>query len=422
MNSQKDPELTSQNNGAKLLYPAFHKFYSALSSLENFSKGKDFFDNISSLDNFFSEYRNITFVLQKSLKRTAFEPIYEQLRNEFLINETCKWFLEKRNEVLKQHPFDLEKRIDVVIYSPEMTLALNSQTFTIENDVDYGTLINSLKEFLLSIKQVEVMFSAGFSFYERGTNNELYENFIFGINQMKLFLAKLKEAVNENCSLTDALEAKINQLTFYNVPKNMLFIDDYIFFAKNGQFERASRSEMGMIIDQDKLPVLGLDKFFGDLPDLYEKFVYMHVMTFQMQKKIMPTAFIVHSDQTMRIRSFDSSIKTTIYRKFYELAKRIEEDKIVQILFVTEMYHYQNTKEILELESRERINHAKQESLSFFSLESDLKFRSTTLDVKKIDDMKYVIESILKADNPIALPGFFRSLEFYFKQNAQLRQ
>lgn len=50
-----------------LLYPAYQKFYSAISCLERFRKEQDFFENISCLDTFFSEYRSITLVMQKSL-------------------------------------------------------------------------------------------------------------------------------------------------------------------------------------------------------------------------------------------------------------------------------------------------------------------------------------------------------------------
>lgn len=39
-----------------LLYPAYQKFYSAISCLERFRKEQDFFENISCLDTFFSEY------------------------------------------------------------------------------------------------------------------------------------------------------------------------------------------------------------------------------------------------------------------------------------------------------------------------------------------------------------------------------
>ncbi|MRT93047.1 hypothetical protein [Ancylomarina sp. 16SWW S1-10-2] len=84
-------------NSRGLLYPALHKFYSALSSLEKFEKGSNFFDNICHLDNFFSEYRNITFVLQKSLAKTEFRTVYEKLRDKYLVNDVGKWFIGKRN-------------------------------------------------------------------------------------------------------------------------------------------------------------------------------------------------------------------------------------------------------------------------------------------------------------------------------------
>lgn len=99
-----------QENGRGLLYPAYHKLYSALSSLEKFEKGTNFFDNIAYLDNFLSEYRNVTFMLQKSLAHTEYLSAYEENRNKYLLNDVCKWFTEKRNEVLKQQPFDLEKK------------------------------------------------------------------------------------------------------------------------------------------------------------------------------------------------------------------------------------------------------------------------------------------------------------------------
>lgn len=88
-----------------LLYPAFQKFYSALNSLNRFSKEKNFFDNISSLDTFFSEFRNVTFVLQKSLANTQYISVYEKNRDKYL--SEFRWFVEKRNEITKEHPFRL---------------------------------------------------------------------------------------------------------------------------------------------------------------------------------------------------------------------------------------------------------------------------------------------------------------------------
>ena len=141
-----------------MLYPAYHKLYSALKSLESFEKGSDFFNNIGYLDSFFSEYRNVTFMLQKYLASTRFESDYQELRDKFLFNDTCKWFILKRNEITKQQPFDLEKKIKIMVYTGGIPLAMPIYTFTIENDIAYSTLINSLRNRLLSIHPVEVFF------------------------------------------------------------------------------------------------------------------------------------------------------------------------------------------------------------------------------------------------------------------------
>ena len=96
-----------------LLLPAYQKFYAALQSLERFSKGQDLFENIACIDSFLSEFRNVTFVLQKSLAHTEFETTYNTLIDKYLKNDDCKWLKDKRNEVLKQKPFSLEKSLTI---------------------------------------------------------------------------------------------------------------------------------------------------------------------------------------------------------------------------------------------------------------------------------------------------------------------
>ena len=71
-----------------LLLSAYQKLYAALASLERFGKGQDLYDNIACIDNFLSEYRNVTFVLQKSLAHTDYLLLYENLRDKYLRNAT----------------------------------------------------------------------------------------------------------------------------------------------------------------------------------------------------------------------------------------------------------------------------------------------------------------------------------------------
>src|SRR5690606_26951556 len=286
-----EPESKQNNRG--LLYSAYQKLYSALSSLEKFEKGTNFFDNISHLDNFFSEYRNVTFMIQKSLAHTEFRDVYEENRKSYLLNDVCKWFIDKRNEVLKQQPFDLEKRIRIVIFTTRDNHVLPELSFTIENDVEYSTLVESMRDFLTSFHLVEVMFSAEFSFYENGHNEDLYDNFISGINNMKLFMKAMKNALSENCTLSDQLEQKIDELKFHRIPKNMLLIDDYVFYTRTGEFEKASRVELSLGIASPKAPVAGLDKLFPECKNLFEKFVMMHLVVYQQQRHIMPTFFVI---------------------------------------------------------------------------------------------------------------------------------
>jgi hypothetical protein len=391
-------------NSRGTLYQSLHKFYSALKSLEKFEKGTNFFDNIGYLDNFFSEYRNITFVLQKSLAKTEFKSTYEILRDQYLVNEVGKWFVDKRNEVLKKQPFDLEKRIEISIYSGEYTLSLPELIFTIDNDEEFSSIIESLRSTFKSLGQIEVLFSAEFSFYERGHSEDLYDNFISGIGQMKLFMSDMKKAINEECVLSDELERKIENMNFYRVPKDFLFVDDYVFYCKKEYFEKASRIAMQIGQDQLRVPIENLNKLYPD-GDIFSKFELMHLVIFQLQKTILPTCLVVYSDDTFELISFGGSIKTTVYRKFNEIARRIEADKIVNVLFVTEMYMY-DINDVKNLDSQERVEHAKNEILAFYMIDNLLTKRSQGFDTSQIDDFKYINSIMCTKSVEQELPRF----------------
>lgn len=415
-----EPEPKQNNRG--LLYSAYHKLYNALSSLEKFEKGTNFFDNISHLDIFFSEYRNVTFMIQKSLAHTEFLAIYEENRKKYLLNDVCKWFIDKRNEVLKQQPFDLEKRIHIVIYTTTESHVLPELSFTIENDVEYSTLVESMHDFLTSFHLVEVMFSAEFSFYENGHSEDLYDNFISGINNMKLFMKAMKNALNENCTLSDQLEQKIDGLKFHRIPKNMLLVDDYVFYTRTGEFEKASRVELSLGTASPKAPVAGLDKLFPECKNVFKQFVMMHLIIYQQQRRIMPTFFALFSDQTMQFMSFDSSIKTTVYRKLYEVANRIEKEEIVDVMYVGEMYGYADRQQIINMEARERIEHATSELLVFFKTDQELNTRSYAFDTAHIDDMEYIISVLDGADNQMNKLAFMIPVINEFERLHQKRQ
>lgn len=401
-------------NLISILYPALHKFYNALNSLERFEKGSNFFDNIGHLDNFFSEYRNITFVLQKSLAKTEHMPLYERLRDKYLVNDVGKWFIDKRNSVLKQKPFDLEKRIMIKIYTGKDILSLPELVYTIENDENYSSVIESLRSSFLEICEVEIFFSAEFTFHERGSQEDLYDNFILGITQMKLLLAEMRKELNEDCILSKKLEKKIEDLNFYRVPKDFLLVDDYTFNCKHDTFERASRSAFSFGTNNPKGSIKFLDQFSPD-GDIFHKFELMHLSIMQLQETLMPTILVIFNDDTFEINSFHSSIRTTVYRKFNEIANRIEKENITGVFFVTEMQVY-DTLDVKHLDSHDRMKHVQKETLAFFMIDKDLKINDHSYDIEKIKDLAYIALVMSSESNQNVLPAFMNPLKLEFKR------
>ena len=117
---------------AGLLYSAYQKFYSALKNLQRFDKENNFFDNISSLDSFFSEYRSTTLVLQKSLAHTPYISRYKELVEEKF---TDSWMNTQRVKTVHTHPVEFSKQLDISVYLPFGKLVCLRRTFTVDNDI-----------------------------------------------------------------------------------------------------------------------------------------------------------------------------------------------------------------------------------------------------------------------------------------------
>jgi hypothetical protein len=131
----------------------------------------------------------------------------------------------------------------------------------------------------------------------------------------------------------------------------------------------------------------------------------MHLVIFQLQKTLLPTCLVVYSDETFELITFGFSIKTTVYRKFNEIAGRIKADKIINVLFVTEMYIY-NTNVISNLDSSERVKHAKNELLAFYMIDSHLIMKSQGFDTMRIDDFEYIGSIMFAKTDQLELPRF----------------
>lgn len=387
----------------ELLLSAFQKFYSALKNLEQFSKGNNFFDNISCLDVFFSEYRNITFMLQKSLSHTGNMDIYEKNRDLYLVNDMGKWFIEKRNKTTKEYPFNLEKKIIITAYSPQTSIKFPTQVFTIENDIEYSTLLNSFEYYFKKINTVEVYFSVEFSFFEKGKEKDLYEDIILGIKNMITFLSAMKKDLNENSQLCNRLEKEIKQFKFYRVPKEFLFIDDYAYYCKNNVFERGSRVIISIENDKKRATLSGFNKLMPNIyggDNLFLRFTYLHCIIYDMQSnKIMPTFMLIFNDDTFEFLTFEASIRTTCYRYVNLIANRVKNENIKAVFYVSETIRYVSDNQteldkLMKMSYPERIHHKNIDELSFYMIDENLSKKHFHFMSDKVNNPQYLLSTI----------------------------
>lgn len=201
--------MSNDNENFGLLYSAYHKFYSALKHLNQFCVGNDLFDNISSLDSFFSEYRNITFVLQKSLNKTEYMDDYKSIRDKHFSDPVSKWMVLSRNKVLKQQPFELKKKVIVTIYLPTNSLEFFVQEFTLSNEEEYSVLNHKIMTMIADLKLLEVHFSIEYLFYKEHSQ-ELFEDITVSIINAFNFLQEMEDRI---------LHAKNEFASFYMLSK-----------------------------------------------------------------------------------------------------------------------------------------------------------------------------------------------------------
>lgn len=377
-----------------LLYPAYQKFYSALFSLERFDKEKDFFDNISSLDNFFAEYRNITFVIQKALKNTQYFDSYISNRDKYL---TDHWFVEKRNETTKQQPFQLVKQLDITVYYPFARQEIYIQSFTVENDVPLTSIIQELKSTFVKMSSTEVFFSAKFSFYEKGKEIDLWDKIISGIETMNIFMDAMYSEIGEKCLLCEQLQNRICNLKVSLLPKDFWFINDYIYYPLKEEFERGDRIAMVLSIEGKKvsshrsLAEFTRSNYFNYDGTPFGTFVLMHaiIRSIHRDADIMPAIMVVYEDETYDLDAFHANIKTTIYRKINEVAQRILYEDIKEVFFMS-LYTVLPIEKDIPLTSKERLNIATTDILTFTSVDCDLHEKEYSFDGNAFNSMEYL--------------------------------
>ena len=402
---------TTNNN---LLDSSFHKLYSALQSLEQFNICNDLIDNISNLDKFFLEFRNITFALQKALTHTEYLKTYESLRDKHLKNSNSQWLIDIRNKVSKQQPFELKKQITITIYEPiadSPTLKIQLEEFNIEDEKDYSSQIENIKFFIKSLNILELHFSIEFLYYENPSVN-LFENITVNIQNMLYLLTELEQVIYGSVITSNKFKDKIRELNFYRTPKDILFNQDYVYYADLDEFDVSQTMFMAFSEGKDlslptflkdlRLPLNNIGKFISKneiscVMDAFLAFYLMHVIAFSEQKELMPAFMVIFEDNSYFIHPFSGSNRTTFYREIQNIVDLISNENVKAVFYTGEVYFYpkEAMTTIYSKSYKNRIEqHNPKEMLQFYLIGQGEEIISVSLDSDRVDDNQYVMNEL----------------------------
>lgn len=394
-----------------ILGPALQKYYSALKSLYEFGLHGDFFDDVSNLDKFFSEFRNITFVVQKGAGRGENKAIYTDLRTQYLTGEISKWFIDTRNKTTKEKPFDLKKELFLNLYLPGGVITLTDSQLVVNFEDSFDDALEFIRTaFLEQFGLKEIFFSAKILFKESGSEIDIYPQIKCGLTQMNGFMMALEEQFPCDCPLCTELKKKISDLYFKVQSKELIFTRDYSF-EDNGNITQGDVAEMYLSINNGEPSSissmrLSLDnELFGTakecLREVFLKFIIMHIVSFQLQDhQIMPVFMLVYNDTTYRMIPFVATTKATFYRKSLEIIATPDFDEVDAVFYCGEYYLY-DLDQFPEINGRpysERIEKAKTEVLAFSMMLKGGGEMEIHFDEQQIDDMEYVGKRITEVD------------------------
>lgn len=393
---------------ADLIYPILQKYYNALNSLKSLNVTKDIFESIPLIDNFFAEFRNITFVMQKSFNTMELKEYYRIKQEEFLNNNSLRWFIDKRNETVKENPFKLEKEVEVYAYLPDFCGKIIDSRLSIDNDIPLETLEQVIKIYLTKYnKNSDIYFSIDILFKENGSEIDIYSRIKNGIIIMDNFIKAVLTDYPCNCSKCTNIIEKIKELRTEIFLKDFTFSWDYT--VENNeviwgqQIEIGSQDKNGhpILMSDVRIPIDANLSITKDVVDddmqLFKFYASIHYTIFKAQNNnIMPTFIIIYDDNTVSYMPFVATIKTTFYKKSRQVEKMVMGNNIRVIYFVGENYYYpiEQIKNFQKPYSK-RIKHASTTLLSLNMVSKKYEHIMTiSFDTKNIECEAYAINQI----------------------------
>ena len=388
-----------------LMFTAYQKFFSALNCINQFRTENNSFMNVSYLDSFFSEFRNITFVMQKSIPGGADNPIYKEKKELYFSSETMKWFIQKRDQVIHKYPVSLLRLFQIEVYGPSSYLRKETYFY---DDEDYPKedIQKALIRIISSIEQeVEINFSVRHLIVDKHSLQDMDMMRLIrqGISTMWEFLKSMQNAFNDSSKPLQLIKKEITNLLQIVLSNEILFVSDYLYLVSEKKLIPASIGLVSFGVNNEKQKLSNLickiQNYTFNLEDnieLFKWFVYQNIPLYGIGlKDLMSTFFISFKDGTFVLKPFSSSVRASTYRLINEVASLVEKGDVKAVVFMWEAYVYEfsDYDKIAGMAYEERKKQAKTDVV-IFELLSESDVFSLTIDPSRINESGYFQASL----------------------------
>lgn len=400
-----------------LLFPLLQKFYSSISCLANLKPNEYIFESIPKIDTFLQEFRNITFVMQKSFNTPELTEFYERQRDKYLRNDISRWLNNARVSVTHQQPFKLEKYVALTVYD-SLSFEKFVTVLTTDRDKNLEDISNEIQNLLKQKypSQSEIYYSIFVSFMENGEKIDIFDKIIPGILSMWDFVSSVRASYPCNCEkckrLIELTKEKITDIIYRC--RLISFVQDC--YSHQGKVEFAFRMETIGVMDNEisdgKHTRIKLsessgfgERFCKDDISLLTKWAINFLAICQIQMNegrkeplVSPQFMIVFDDGTAEIQGmYNSTVRTTHYRKVNEIVDRIKKENIKAVLYTCEAFTYPLSSLTPEKGAHERQQESNNTILYNLIVSKDLNnIVGIEFDYAKITDEEYLKTQINK--------------------------
>lgn len=390
----------------------YQKFYSCLNLLRKVSSNGEYIDNISYIDAFLSEYRNITFVLQKQFSDKKSKEIYIDLRNAFLVDDKLlNKLVDFRDEIVHEKPFDLRIKVVCSIYLKSLlklgVMSCNANDKLIKRKVIERKINNFLRT--LKVEAPEIHFTYEVEFISNSTKIDIIELSEYGINKMFDFLIEFEKNIYGNNDNYDEIKEKISNKIIEIFSNKFGFSVNGVYIVRQDKINTSFSKARLITVDKNRKPSVGIGKtklnkdnlmFKGEtLTDKFKSFVMNHLALFSFTKDLVPVFVIMYEDGEYEMICNMVFSKADLYDTVSIIVDKIKEKNVQSVITCQQMIvGEKDIKKFSEMTHDEKMENYDSEGLAFSLIDKAESNIHIFIPSDEVMDISYVMDQIDKND------------------------